>query len=136
MTQSYHCNLIGIGEVSQSSRFSIGQNSPQKEGWFVQEPLLPRAASSPAALEPAACDAAGHAALSGPLQPDGKAVWPLEFTAAESLVQVNFWLLATIFGVGSSCAILFLNNAGQSSRPAWLTTNPVHSSHTAVCAVS
>ena len=56
-------------------------------------------------------------------------MWPLEFTAAESLVQVNFWLLATIFGVGSSCAILFLNNAGRHlgliGSPPILCTHPI-----------
>ncbi len=43
---------------------------------------------------------------------EGKPEWPLEMTPRESLTQLNFWLLFFIFGVGSACGLLFLNNAG------------------------
>lgn len=45
----------------------------------------------------------------------GTCDWPLEFTPEETMQQLNFWLLYFIFGIGSACGLLFLNNAGKGS---------------------
>lgn len=41
-----------------------------------------------------------------------KPEWPLEMTPRQSLTRLNFWLLFFVFGMGSACGLLFLNNAG------------------------
>ena len=51
--------------------------------------------------------------------------WPVELTPEESLRQLNFWLLYFIFGIGSACGLLFLNNAGTPS-PAHYTSSHMY----------